>query len=194
MIIVSLLGADRYMAIEKTKALQEEMAKIYGVDKEELEFFAPESFIIHGGMEQTFYHLNIRIEAPYEMQDHEESVLSFLKDSFKDMAVHLRILFTYFDPDHEYVLLDPDYPKYMNDKNVVKVDHDHGHGEEEEEEWTDEEKYEEPYMGDIIGEFDRYIEKHPDATDQEIYQALTDIRKDVTEKHHEARKEGKENA
>lgn len=192
MIIVSLLGTDRYMAIDKSKALQDELARIYGVDKDEVEFFAPESFIIHGGMEQTFFHLNLRIEAPYEMQDKEESVLLFLKDQFKDMTVHLRVLFSYFDPEHEHVLFDAEYPKYMNDKNVVKVDH--SHSEESDEEWTEEEEYEEPYMGDIIGEFDRYVQEHPDASDKEVYEALTSIRKEVTKKHHETKKEGKENA
>lgn len=191
MIIVSLLGTDRYMAIDKSKALQNELAKIYDVDKDEVEFFAPESFIIHGGMEQTFFHLNLKIEAPYEMQDKEETVLSFLKDQFKDMAVHLRVYFEYFDPEHEHVLFDADYPKYMNDKNVVKVDHSDS---EEEGEWTEEEEYEEPYMGDIIGEFDRYVKDHPDASDKEVYEALTAIRKDVTEKHHEKKKENKDNA
>lgn len=39
-------------------------------------------------------------------------------------------------------------------------------------------------MGDIIGQFDEYIKKHPDATNEEIYQALSGIREDVTEKHH----------
>ena len=45
-------------------------------------------------------------------------------------------------------------------------------------------------MGDIIGEFDAYIQKHPDATNDEIYQALTEIREKVTEKHHQQGDDG----
>lgn len=189
MIIVSLLGTDPYEAISKTKVLHEGLCKVYGIKDEELEFFAPQSFIIHDGMEQTSYHLNVRVEAPYTEQDKEEEAVSFLKDAFKDMAVHLRILFTYFDPEHEHVLLDPDYPPYMSEKNVVKAEQH----PEDEDEWTQEEEYEEPYMGDIIGEFDRYMKEHPDASDKEVYDALTQIRTDVTNKHHEEKKDQKKN-
>ena len=41
-----------------------------------------------------------------------------------------------------------------------------------------------------VGEFDAYIQKHPDATNDEIYQALTEIREKVTEKHHQQGDDG----
>ena len=180
MIIVSLLGTDPYNAIDYTRRIHKGLVEIYGIDDNELEFFAPESFIIHDGMEQTSYHLNVRIEAPYEYQDHEQSVLDYLKGAFKDLAIHVRILFSYFDPEHEHILMDPDYPPFMTASNVVKAD---SHEDEDvpEEEETDEK--EEPYMGDIIGEFDTYVKEHPDATDREVYEALTGIRKEVNSKH-----------
>lgn len=189
MIIVSLLGTDPYNAIDYTKRLHKGLVNAYGIDDNDLEFFAPESFLIHDGMEQTSFHLNVRIEAPYEYQDREETVLDYLKDAFKDLSVHVRILFTYFDPEHEHVLFDPDYPPFMTERNVVKAD---THEEEEEDEEEEVDEKEEPYMGDIIGEFDAYVKAHPDATDREVYEALTGIRKDVNEKHRQAKKE-KEN-
>lgn len=179
MIIVSLLGTDPYSAIGHTQRIHKGLCQIYGIDEDELEFFAPESFIIHNGMEQTSYHLNIRVEAPYDCQDREETVVDYLKNAFKDLAIHIRILFSYFDPDHEYVFFDPDYPRFMTQSNVVKADI---HDSEETADMAFDEK-EEPYMGDIIGEFDAYVKAHPDATDREVYEALTGIRKDVNDRH-----------
>lgn len=180
MIIVSLLGTDPYNAINYTKRIHKGLTEIYGVDDNDLEFFAPESFIIHNGMEQTSYHLNVRIEAPYGLQDREEAVTDYLKDAFKELAIHVRILFAYFDPEHEHVFFDKDYPAFMTESNVVKAD---SHDEEEQEEEADLEEAEEPYMGDIIGEFDAYVREHPNATDREVYEALTGIRKDVNDRH-----------
>ena len=64
----------------------------------------------------------------------------------------------------------------------------------EDEEEVDEysEEYEEPYMGDIISEFDEYIQKHPDATNEEVYEALSGIRESVTRRHHEHGDDGQE--
>ena len=142
MIIVSLLGTDPYSAIGHTQRIHKGLCQIYGIDEDELEFFAPESFIIHNGMEQTSYHLNIRVEAPYDCQDREETVVDYLKNAFKDLAIHIRILFSYFDPDHEYVFFDPDYPRFMTQSNVVKADI---HDSEETEDMAFEAKFDTVY-------------------------------------------------
>jgi hypothetical protein len=181
MIIVSLLGMDSYEAIETTKKLHALLVKAYGVKDEELEFFAPESFIIHDGVEQTNYRLNLRIEAPEAYQGKEKEVKDLIFDALRDVAVQFRILFVYFKPEHEYLHIDESYPIYMTDKNTVKV----GNGEEKEEKENYEEEYEEPYMGDIIGEFDKYLKEHPNASDKEVYEALSGIREEVNSRHHE---------
>ena len=186
MITVSLLGMDYYHAIDVTKKIHNRLVEIYRCKDEDLVFFAPESFIIHDGIEQTSFRLNIKVEAPEMYMDRESEVRDALFESLKDVAIHFRLLFTYFEPEHEYLKIDDSYPEYMTENNVVKAEDAHDHDDEEEQDdQSYAEEYEEPYMGDIIGEFDAYIQKHPDATNDEIYQALTEIREKVTEKHHQ---------
>lgn len=192
MITVSLLGMDYYQAIEVTKRIHSRLVEIYRCKDEDLVFFAPESFLIHDGIEQTSFRLNIRVEAPDMYADREREVKDVLFDALKDVAIHFRVLFTYFEPEHEYLKIDDIYPEYMTDKNVVKAEDEHDHDHEEEDDDSYSEEYEEPYMGDIIGEFDTYIQQHPDATNDEIYKALTEIREKVTEKHHANGDDGKE--
>ncbi len=189
MITVSLLGMDYYQAIDVTKKIHSKLVEIYRCKDEDLVFFAPESFIIHDGIEQTSFRLNIKVEAPEMYMDRESEVREALFDSLKDVAIHFRLLFTYFDPEHEYLKIDDTYPEYMTENNVVKAEDSHDH-EEEDDDQSYSEEYEEPYMGDIIGEFDAYIQKHPDATNDEIYQALTEIREKVTEQHHQQGDDG----
>ena len=159
MITVSLLGMDHYEAISKTKLLHKKLKEAYGVEDNELEFFAPESFIIHDGFEQTSFRLNVKVEAPYEEQDKETIV--------KDI-----------------ISIDPDYPEYMSEKNTVKAD-DHDHDDDYFDPTEYDEIHDEPYMGDIISEFDEYIKENPDASNEEVYAALAGIRDKVTASHHE---------
>lgn len=181
MITISLLGMDSYLAIELTKKLHKGLVSIYRCNEDDLIFYAPQSFLIHDGFEQTSFRLNVTIEAPEEYEELENDIKDFLFENLGDTAIHTRILFRYFEPEHEYLNIDESYPLYMNDSNTIKADdHDDEIDETNEE---DEEEYEEPYMGDIIGEFDKYIQKHPDATNQEVYEALSGIREEVTKKN-----------
>ncbi len=185
MIIVTLLGMDTYQAIDETRKLHSALVKAYGCKDDELEFFAPEGFIIHDGVEQTSFRLNITVDAPKSYSIKEKEIKDLLFFSLKDAAVHFRVVFRYFDPANEYVRLDDTYPTYMTDSNTVKSEKDHTDEVNKEADKNFEEEAEEPYMGDIIGEFDKYIKDHPDATDKEVYDTLMGIRTEVTEKHHQ---------
>lgn len=187
MIIIKILGMDSYEAIRYTKKLQKKLADLYQVTESEIEFYAADGFIIHDGFEQTNFRLNIEIQAPEQFEDIENEVKDLIAETLREenIAIHFHFLFTYFDPSHEYLLTDDDYPLYMTDKNTVKAE-----TEEEvdtEEDNDDEEEYDEPYMGDIIDAFDEYVKKHPNATNREIYEALSGIREEVTEKHFESK-------
>lgn len=183
MITITLKGMDIYLAIAQNKKFHNKIAEIYDVNPEEIEFFATEGFVIHNGIEQTSFRLNIEVEAPEEFEDEdlEIKVKDALIEGLKDVAIHFHIVFRYFNPSHEYMSIDEDYPLYMTDSNTVKAidpeaEHDHEHEEEIED-------GEEPYMDDIIAEFDEYVKEHPNATNKEVYEALAGIREKVAEDH-----------
>ena len=44
------------------------------------------------------------------------------------------------------------------------------------------------YAAQIL-HFTNYVKEHPDATDKEVYEVLSGIRKKVTEEHHKSKKE-----
>lgn len=180
MIVVDIMGIDTILAISEEKKVHQDLANIYEIDEEDLIFRALEGFIIHNGVEQTSFLLDLKIQAPTEYIKKEEEVKAYLFNAFKDVSIHKRILFTYFDEERETIFKDDDYPLYMSDKNVVHIQHEN---EEEYDEY--EETHEEPYMGEILSEFDNYIKEHPNADEKEVYEVLSGIREKVTEnKHH----------
>ncbi len=185
MILISLLGMDIYQAEALSKKLHKPLVEAFACDEDELNFYAPSSFIIHDGVEQTAYRIEVIVRAPYEYQEHEKEVVDILLKFLDEVAVHQHIVFNYFDEEHEYIRIQDDYPTYMTETNTVKTDADN-HDEDEK---TEEEMYDEPYYGDIISEFDEYIKEHPDATDKEVYEVLSGIREKVTAEHHKSKKE-----
>lgn len=177
---------DHYEAITRTKSLHKKLVDAYQIGDDELEFQAVDSFIIHDGFEQTSFHLNLQVLAPESKEIMENEIADLIFDELKDLSIHMRVNFIYFEEEHEHVKIDEDYPLYMNDHNTVKAEDEHEH---EHEKHDEEETYDEPYMGDIITEFDEYIKAHPNASNEEVYQALTSIREDVNEKHHISKEE-----
>ncbi len=174
MVLVSLRGYDHIELIHITKSLHKGLAEILGCNREDLVFYAPESFIIHEGAEQTSFFLDIGIEGPEKYRGKEDEIVEFLKKALEDVVIHFRVLFTYFDEADERVFFNEEYPRFMNDSNTVKVDeHDHDGEEEEYEEEEDD-----VYYGNILGAYDSYMAEHPNATTKEI----TDFLNKQTEK------------
>lgn len=181
MIIISLLGMDQYYAIDVTKKLHHELINIYGCKDEELLFFAPQSFLIHNGIEQTSFVLEVRIDAPEIYKDKELRVKDYLTSALQDISIHFHFLFNYFRPHHEYLVKNEDYPLYMTEENTVKASVQE---EENDEDSNYSEEYDEPYMSDIMEQFDNFLQSHPHASNSEVYHAITNIRDDVSKSHH----------
>ncbi len=189
MVLVSLRGYDHIELIHIAKPLQKGLAEILGCNREDLVFYAPESFIIHEGTEQTSFFLDIEIEAPYMYRGKEDEIVEFLKHSLSDVVIHFRVLFTYFDESNERVFFNEEYPRFMNDSNTVKVDeHEHEHHHEHDDQTIDyssfyngsqyqeeEEEKDDVYYGNILGEYDKFIAEHPDATNEEIAEYLNKV-------------------
>ena len=91
MITVSLLGMDYYLAIEATEKLHNALLSIYRIKDEDLIFFAPDSFLIHDGIEQTSFRLNIKVEAPIGYEDKEREVRDYLIDRVLNEIPYCRL-------------------------------------------------------------------------------------------------------
>ncbi len=184
MILISLLGMDMYQAIDFSRKLHDPLVKAFGCSDDDLNFYAPSSFLIHNGTEQTSFWIEVRVIASDEYRHCQERVSEILVKALDDVSVHQHIIFSYFDEDSEVIHTDPDYPLYMTDSNTVRAE-EHHHNEDEEEEDLEEE----PYYGAIISQFDEYIKEHPDATNREIYEVLAGIREEITARNKDSKGE-----
>lgn len=160
MITISLLGVDQYQAQSFVADIQDEVAQAFEVSPEDIVFYAPDSFLIYRGVDQTSYQLNIVVSAPRKYEPIEKQASDVLIKIFKQNHVHVRVLFEYFAPQREYEYVNEEYPRFMTSDNMA-------HFEAMEEE--DEKEGVEPYLGDVFGEAD--YDKRLKEKDKELAEA-----------------------
>ncbi|MDD4532012.1 MAG: hypothetical protein PHW22_01040 [Bacilli bacterium] len=162
MITISLLGVDQFQAQSFVADVQDEVAQAFEVAPEEIVFYAPDSFLIYRGVDQTSYQLNIVVSAPRKYEPIEKQAADVLIKIFKQNHVHVRVLFEYFAPQKEYEYINKEYPRFMTNDNMA-------HFETMEE--ADEKEGIEPYLGDAFADAD--YENKIKAKDKEL--ALEEI-------------------
>lgn len=122
MVIINFSGLDIFLVGELNRKIHSRIAASYGLDDEDVIFQAADSFLFYKGSEQTSFNLLIKVEAPEDYEDVEETVASILMEASKDYSVHVRILFSYYDPTHYYERVNKDYPEYIEESPEVEVD------------------------------------------------------------------------
>lgn len=151
MINILISGMDIYFAGELDKLVHKKVASIYRISEDDLLLTANDSFVYHNGVEQTSFQLLIKVEAPQEFKKHQEEIQEYLLEATKQYAVHSTIYFVYYDGENCYKRIDPEYPLFLTENNVVEIDED-----------VDEE-IEELYEGDI---FEEVAKAHLDEEDE----------------------------
>lgn len=146
MIIVKLLGIDQYQAEDYVRALHTQFAQIFETEEKDILFYAPDSYLIHKGIEQTSYIVNIEIEAPEKYKPLENKASEYIAKLFMNqICVHVRVIFNYFDEDREHVFINEDYPLYMTDENMAHFDTENEDSE--------------PYLGNAFEDYDKRVEE-----------------------------------
>ena len=138
MVIVNFSGLDIFLVGELNKEIHSRIASAYGIDDEDVIFQASDSFLFYKGSEQTSFNLLIKVDAPEDYIDSEETVASILMDASKNYSVHVRILFSYYEDGHYYERINKDYPEYIIDNQEAEVDDSEY---DEDNEYSEEELY-----------------------------------------------------
>ena len=143
MVILKFSGLDMFLVGELGKEIHSKIAASYGLDDEDVILQASDSFLFHKGVEQTSFNLLVEVVAPEDYIDSEEMVASILMEASKNYSVHVRILFSYYDPTHYYERVNKDYPEYITEMQDVEID---------ESEYNEESEYDEDslYTGNMF--------------------------------------------
>jgi len=150
MITLTLYGLDQFVVGRLSREMTSALADIYECDKEEILFVAPEAMVFHNGVEQTSWNAIVRVDAPKKVAVLQDDVARVIMQMVKGPTIHVQVVFNYFSQDNFYESINDDYPRYIEEKNIVEVDYDDSDVNIEEGEGDDQ-----IFTGDIFKDFNR---------------------------------------
>ena len=147
MITISVLGLDQYVVGHYSKDHTENLAQLYETSEDNINFYSPNAFLFHNGVEQTSWNTIIRVHAPEEYEHLEDKVNKYLVETFKEVSINVIVEFFYYHKHHHHEYLNTQYPRFIKEDNVVNV---------EQEELED---GEELYEGNVFEGFEEKLEE-----------------------------------
>ena len=144
MITVTFYGLDQFVVGNLSRELTPLVAKLYEVDEDEVIFIAPEAMVFHKGTEQTSWNILIHVHAPKKVQVLQDQMSQLMLHGIGEVAIHVSVEFYYYSQDDRYQKINPDYPRFITEENLVDVENEYSSDMEEGEE------DDQIYTGDIF--------------------------------------------
>lgn len=145
MITIFIYGLDQFVIGKLSKEMTPSLAKLYECDADDINFVACDNMVFHNGVEQTSWNILIHVNAPMKVRVLQDMVAKYIIESIGDLAIHKALEFYYFSEDNRYEKVNPDYPKFIANDNLVSIDEEENTENLEEGEGDDQ-----IYTGDIF--------------------------------------------
>lgn len=148
MVLVKVYGLDQYVVGNYAKEHTSKIADLLEINEEEIMFIAPNNYVFHKGVEQTSWNAVIEVIAEEKMHQLQEVVSKYLISTFKLFSINLHLLFTYYHSHHLVEHFNNEYPRFIKDENIVKIEEE----KTEDIDITDEEAV---YTGNVFKDFNK---------------------------------------
>ena len=148
MIALTVYGLDQFVVGRLSREMTAALADLYECDKDEIIFIAPESMVFHDGVEQTSWNAVVKVEAPKKVAVLQEDAAKLIMNLVKGPTINVQVVFSYFSQDNFYESLNDDYPRFIEDDNLVNLESERYDENIEEGEGDDQ-----IFTGDIFKDF-----------------------------------------
>lgn len=140
MVYIKVLGLDQYIVGRISRDYTSKIANLYEMEDEDVNFIAPNCMIFHKGVEQTSWHIFVNVLAPKKVVVLQDQMADLIKAAFKNVAINIDVVFSYYSEDDYEFTRNNDYPRYISEDNIV----------DDEIEYEDIDDDDEIYDGDIF--------------------------------------------
>ena len=122
MITITILGLDPYLLKQLSRELTKQLVEVYECGEDGIDFFAPEGLLIHNGIDQTSWNIEIRVNAPLKVKALEKQAFEVIKGSLGNFCINAVVIFNYYSIDNRYEIIRDEYPRYMDECNPYYED------------------------------------------------------------------------
>lgn len=162
MIYISIFGLDQFVVGDLSQEITPLIAKLYEVNEDDVNFISTNNMVFHNGVEQTSWRAIIEVKAPEELERLQENAKEILFHFVSQVAIHVEVVFSYYCHHDRFVKLNPEYPNYMEDSNLVNAE------EEYHEDMEEGEEDDQIFTGDIFENIEEKM-KHSHDDEEECH-------------------------
>ncbi|MBQ9456966.1 MAG: hypothetical protein IJU64_00435 [Bacilli bacterium] len=133
MITIQVLGLDQFVVGRYSREHGANLAQLFETDENDIVFYAPNSMVFHGGVEQTSWQTIVIVRAPEKYLPLEEAVADYLLRTMNLFSINIHLEFEYVSEAHTYDFINSKYPRYIEVPEEKNDDYEFSFGEEPEE-------------------------------------------------------------
>ena len=148
MITITMIGLDQYTVAHYSKDHTKNLADLFETEEHDISFVSTDSLVFHEGVDQPSWNSIIKVNAPSKYEAVQKNVAKYLLNTLKDFSIHLAVEFYYFHDHDRFEYVNPDYPRFLTEKNIANVEY-----EDEDSETT------ELYEGNVFEGFEEKLDE-----------------------------------
>ena len=144
MITVNIYGLDQFVVGDVSIPLSQNLAKIYEINEDDINFISSNNMVFHAGVEQTSWRVIVELNVPKKLEVLQDQALEIINHYLSEVAINIETFFHYYSSDHHALHVNKDYPLYLEDRGEVEYESEYS------EELEEGEGEDEIYTGDIF--------------------------------------------
>lgn len=144
MITVNIYGLDQFVVGDVSIPLSKNLAKIYEISEDDINFISSNNMVFHAGVEQTSWRVIVEVNVPRKLEVLQDQALEIINHYLSEVAINIEVFFHYYLSDHHALHVNTDYPLYLEEREEVEFE------SESSEELEEGEGEDEIYTGDIF--------------------------------------------
>ncbi len=149
MITLTVYGLDPYIVGRLSQEMTPNLAQLYEVSEDEINFVAPTNMVFHKGVDQTSWNTLIRVNLPKKLLVLQDQAAEIIMQMVQGPTINVAVEFYYYSQDNRYEKLNNEYPRFITDDNLVDVEN------YDESVYVEGEGEDEVYTGDIFKDFNK---------------------------------------
>ena len=148
MITLTVYGLDQYIVGRLSKDMTHNLADLYEVSEDDINFIATSNMVFHKGVEQTSWNALVRVHLPKKVMVLQDDAARLIMDMIQGPTINVAVEFYYYSEDNRYEKINEDYPRFITDDNLVDAEDDY-----EETQYIEGDGKDEVFTGDIFKDF-----------------------------------------
>ena len=148
MITLTIYGLDQFVVGQLSKEMTHNLADLYEVNEDDINFIATSNMVFHKGVDQTSWNALVRVHLPKKVMVLQDDAARLIMDMIQGPTINVAVEFYYYSEDNRYEKINEDYPRFITDDNLVDAEDDY-----EETQYIEGDGKDEVFTGDIFKDF-----------------------------------------